>query len=130
MAELKLYCCGCKEEVFATLTNGIKIYPHRKDLHSLPFWECNTCNNYVGCHHKTNQPTKPLGNIPTPELRKARGHIHAILDPLWKTNKIHRAALYSKVSKALGYQYHTAEIKNIEEAREVYKIVKQIAATI
>jgi hypothetical protein len=123
-----IYCCACKREVKARLTNGSEIYRARKDLHSLPFWKCDRCKNYVGCHHKTANRTKPLGNIPTKELRNARQHIHAILDPLWrcKCQCNRREEIYKELSNKLGYDYHTAEIKDIEEARKVWHLIKEM----
>jgi hypothetical protein len=70
-----------------------------------------------------SNPTLPLGNIANSEIKKARQHIHKILDPLWKGGKKPRAVVYSEISKALGYTYHTGEIKTIEEARKVYLIL-------
>lgn len=127
----EIYCCGCQAAIQARLTNGAEIYPHREDLHALPFWICDGCKNYVSCHHKTATPTEPLGNIPTKEIRNARNHIHRILDPIWENaedRKQARKKIYAKLSRALGYQYHTGEIKTLEQAREIYKIVKEIAA--
>lgn len=120
---MSLYCCGCGAEVDARLTDGSEIYPRRTDLHALPFWKCDQCGNYVGCHHKTKNRTAPLGCIPTPELKRARQHIHAILDPLWKTGKVDRKKLYAAISKRIGWQYHTANIRSVEEARKVYRTV-------
>jgi len=90
----------------------------------LPFWKCDTCNNFVGCHHKTKDRTRPLGCIPTKEIKEARIHIHAILDPIWKSGKIQRKHLYARLSEKLGYQYHTAELRSIEQARKVYRIIR------
>jgi hypothetical protein len=119
-----IYCCACVKKVDARLTDGVEIYPHRPDLHSLPFWKCDTCGNYVGCHHKTSNPTHPLGNIPSPEIKKARMHIHAILDPLWKSKKYKRTKLYTMIAEGCGLKtYHTAQIRTIEEARSVYKFI-------
>ena len=122
-----IYCCGCQKEIEATLTNGKEIYPRRPDLWALPFWKCPACSNYVGCHHKTKDRTKPLGCIPTPEIKNARRHIHTLLDSLWKTGKIRRKELYARLSKELGYEYHTANIRDIGEARKIYKLVKRIS---
>lgn len=124
----KIYCCGCEADVDARLTSGEEIYPHRKDLHSLPFWRCDTCKNYVGCHHKTKNRTRPLGCIPTKEIKNARKHIHKILDPLWKTKRFSRGDLYNQLSKRLGREYHTADLRSLEEARLIYKSIKEIAA--
>lgn len=120
-----IYCCGCKKDVYPRLTFGMEIYKERKDLWAFPFWVCDVCKNYVGCH-KGNLENKPLGNIPTKEIRNARQHIHKILDPLWKGKKISRKELYGEMTNKIGYQYHTAEIKSLEEARTVYKLIKEI----
>ncbi len=123
-----IFCCACGKEVTARLTDGGEIYPHRPDLKDLPFYRCDTCLNYVGCHHKTQQRTKPLGNIPTKEIRFARSNIHAILDPLWKKGKMKRNDVYAIISERMGYDYHTAQIKDISEADAVIKILKELSA--
>lgn len=125
-AKTDLYCCGCETTVSARLTNGTEIYPHRTDLYKLPFWRCDACGNFVGCHHKTNNPTRPLGCIPTPELKEARKRIHAILDPLWKGGRMTRGGVYAHLSAELGWKYHTAKIRSMDEARKVYRIVSKL----
>ncbi len=119
-----IHCCGCGVKVDARLTDGAEIYPHRNDLHNLPFWKCDKCDNYVGCHHKTKNRTQPLGCIPTPEIKNARQHIHKLLDPIWQNGKIKRKDLYKKISKKLGWKYHTAGIRSIDDARKVYRLIK------
>lgn len=118
-----IYCCECQSDIDARLTNGREIYPHRKDLYILPFWKCDNCKNFIGCHHKTKNPTSPLGVIASKEIKNSRIHIHAILDPIWKSKIMTRKQIYSKISKELGYAFHTANIKSLEEARKVYKII-------
>lgn len=122
---MNIHCCGCDKEVSARLTTGAEIYPHRNDLKPLPFWKCNTCGNFVGCHHKTNNPTRPLGVIPTAELKKARQHIHKLLDPLWQSGTVRRGDVYTYLRDKLGYQYHTAEIRSVEQARKIYSYLLQ-----
>jgi hypothetical protein len=122
---MEIYCCGCEGKVNARLTNGAEIYPHRLDLHEIPFWICNKCGNYVGCQHKTDNRTKPLGCIPTPEIRNARKEIHKILDPLWKSGRVSRKTLYAAISDHIGWKYHTADIRSIDEARKVYKFIRE-----
>jgi len=125
---MMLYCCGCNQEIEAKLVDGTVIYPHRPDLADLPFWRCETCRNFVGCHHKTKDRTRPLGCIPTKEIKNARQHIHRILDPLWQTGRMKRGVIYAKLAKAMGStEYHTAEIRSLEEARQVYRAVQDIA---
>lgn len=130
-AEKTIYCCGCKADVSARLTDGREIYAHRPDLADLPFWKCDACRNFVGCHHKTRDRTKPLGCIPTPEIKNARQHIHRVLDPIWKNKRISRGSVYAEIASRMGTpEYHTAEIRSVEQAREVYRIVKSIEATL
>jgi len=126
MRTKQIYCCECGQDVFARLTDGREIYPHREDLAELPFWRCDDCGNYVGCHHKTHNRTKPLGNIPTPEIRGLRQDIHNILDPLWKDGPLQRGEVYDKISAALGRKYHTAGIRSVAEARTVFRVVNDI----
>jgi hypothetical protein len=123
---MELYCCGCEAKVEARLIDGSEAYPHRPDLKPLPFWKCDACGNFVGCHHKTSNRTNPLGHIPTPELKQARKHIHAILDPLWKSGGMKRKTIYAILTEKLGWAYHTAMIRDIEEARQVYRLVRDI----
>jgi hypothetical protein len=108
--------------VDARLTSGAEVYPHRSDLANVPRWKCDDCGNHVGTHHKTSEPTRPLGNIPSPELKRARMHIHSLIDPAWKSKRIKRGKIYGALSARLGYEYHTAEIKTIDEARRVYRV--------
>lgn len=57
---MTIFCNECGKDVECRLTNGSEIYPHRGDLKDLPFWIHDVCGNYVGCHHKTDNPTTPL----------------------------------------------------------------------
>ena len=125
----KLFCCTCDDMVFVRLTNGKEIYPHSSKLFELPFYKCDKCKNYVGCHHKTKDRTRPLGCIPSKEIKVARQYIHKIVDPLWQKHpQKYRARgwIYRWLSSQLGYQYHTAEIKSIKEARKIYALVLTI----
>lgn len=118
-----IYCCGCKREVNARLMDGSEVYPHRGDLQSLPFWRCDACGNFVGCHHKTVNRTRPLGCIPTQELKDARRNLHALIDPIWRSGRMRRGDLYKAISRDIGREFHTAEIRTIEEVDEVRRSV-------
>ena len=122
-----IYCCGCAVNVKARLTDGAEIYPHRHDLTELPFWKCDVCGNFVGCHHKTQERTRPLGCIPTQQIREARKQVHALADPLWQSGRIERSALYAEISKRVGWTYHTSMIRSVEEAKKVCIAIQDIA---
>lgn len=127
MSNVTLWCCGCQADVHPRLTDGREVYPHRRDLADLPFWRCDACGNHVGCHHKTKNRTQPLGCIPDAAMKKARSHIHNILDPLWKRRLIDRRHLYARLTEVLGRQYHTGELRTLDEARTIYRAVQGIA---
>lgn len=123
-----IYCCGCNQDVQARLTDGMEVYPHREDLYDLPFWRCDTCNNFVGCHHKTEDRTKPLGSIPSPAIKKLRMEIHAALDPIWMTGKHARKHIYKVLSTVIGREYHTADIRTNAEANLVFRELSKLAS--
>lgn len=116
---VELYCCGCETHVTPRLTDGKEIYERRRDLHGLPFWKCDTCGNYVGCHHKTKTPNRPLGCIPTPEIRQLRKKIHARLDPMWRSGMYRRSVIYAELTVVTGHKYHTANVRTVSEANKV-----------
>lgn len=116
-----IYCANCGCEVQARLTSGAEVYPHRRDLANLPFWRCDACRGHVGCHHKTDDPTRPLGVIPSPALANARQELHKLIDPIWKSGKCSRSKVYREIAARLGIaEFHTAELRTIEDARSAY----------
>lgn len=124
----KIWCCKCDKDVRARLTSGQEIYPHRRDLYQLPFWKFDVCGNFVGCHHKTKNRTRPLGCIPTHGIKEARKKIHAVLDPIWRNKIIGRGELYRLIKTKLGMdgEFHTGEIRSVQEADRVYQAVIEI----
>lgn len=125
----QIFCCCCKQDVPARLTDGIEIYPHRTDLFRHPFWICDACGNFVGCHWRSTAPTKPLGVIATPAIKHVRKRIHRILDPLWDSGappirKKKRRKVYAALSALIGYEYHTANIRSVEEGQRIYNLVE------
>ena len=115
---MTIYCCQCDRDVDARLADGGEIYPHRPDLAALPFWACDGCGNYVGCHHKTDNPTRPLGVIPDTAMRGYRVEIHKIL------GMYPRKLIYRRLSESLGYDYHTAELRSVEDAERILSILE------
>ena len=124
---MKLFCVECDKKVEPKLVTGADVYPHRADLSELPFWKCETCGNFVGTHHKTDNPTKPLGVIASPNLKKIRMEIHSKLDPLWRNGRYDRKELYKMLSNELGRKYHTADLSNLREATEILLFVEDLA---
>lgn len=122
MENKEIFCCECQKKVTANKITGETAYLHRKDLYSLVFWRCPHCNNFVGTHLNSKENC-PLGHICGKELKNAKIEIHKILDPLWKNKKYKRKELYSMISNEIGWHYHTAMIRNIDEARKVYRII-------
>lgn len=128
MDTIRIHCCHCGREVTARRTDGCEVYPHRPDIAHHPFWICQ-CGNFVGCHKRRGWYGRPLGVIATPELRNARKHIHAVIDPLWWNQRetgLSRKDVYREMSRELGYTYHTAWIRTIDEARRVWLVAKKL----
>ena len=122
-----IYCANCKEDVSAELIYGSEAYPNRKDLKDLPFWRCPSCGGKVGCHHRSFKPLRPLGVIPSPEIAEIRSKIHAILDPLYRQKFTSRKDLYKRMAAKLGIkEYHTAEIRTVEEAEKVLDVADEV----
>jgi hypothetical protein len=127
---MTIYCAGCYGYVNARLTSGKEIYSHRPDLAHLPFWKCDACGNYVGCHHKTKDRTRPLGIIPTNEMREVRQKIHALIDPLWQLGKRHRKAVYAMMAKELNIRsYHTADLHSLDDCLVAYSVALKLTRT-
>jgi len=125
-ANFTIYCCECTRAIHPILITGKRAYPHRKDLYHLPFWMCYLCECFVSCHPGTE---KPLGSIASKELKQARLYIHTILDPIWQSGIMKRGQLYAKISRKLGYTYHTANIRNMKEIKQVKEILDTIKIT-
>lgn len=123
---MQIYCIKCEKEVEARLTDGKEVYLHREDLSKLPFWICDTCYNFVGCHHKTDNPTRPLGDIAPFEVKSLRRYVHEKLDPIWQTGLMGRDELYSLLSEKLGYEFHVAKIRSEADGHKVLSLLNDI----
>jgi len=113
--EQTIWCVECKKDVQARLTTGKEIYPERHDLHYLPFWICDECKNYVGCHHKTNDRTRPLGAIPNSLIRKDRVVIHEKIKKLEETG-MKTKEIYDQIFLTFGYEFHAGNIRTVMES--------------
>lgn len=133
--------CG----LVARLTDGVEIYPHRRDLHAKPMWKCEGCGGYVGCHDGT---TKPLGTPAGPELRKARRILHEqMIDPLWmeadrsglyrpedaKARAIIRGAARNRVYAYLAFHLGRAKadthtgVFDLETCRQAWRVLNGVS---
>lgn len=122
-----IHCCECNRIVEPRLTDGAEVYPHREDLSELPFWICDECGNFVGCHHKTDNPTQPLGSIPSRLIKMCRKELHSIIDPMWKNGWISRRNLYKEISRRVGWEYHTGNVNSEDEADQVKTVAFSIS---
>lgn len=120
-----IYCCQCNAYVKGLIITGDQLYRSRPDLRNKYFIMCPDCHQYVGCHGRS---TKPLGHIPTPEVRAMRIKIHSVLDPIWKKSYVRRSTVYDLMAKELGLVvYHTAEITSMISALRAYEAAVRIA---
>lgn len=121
MKEVKVFCPFCGKE--AELVEYSAIY--RKNYGYSYYYLCKDCHAYVACDNYTR---RPLGTMANPELRELRQRVHAVIDPIWRSRKLSRQVVYTKLSDMLGYEYHTAEAdiptckKILESFNEVFGI--------
>jgi hypothetical protein len=120
---MRIFCAGCGTFVEARRTTGEELYPRREDLAFARFFVCDTCGAFVGTHKGV---WEPLGCLATPEIKRWRKQIHALLDPLWHSGKISRKRLYKRISREIGHEYHTGDISSAEEGKRIYEVVKAI----
>lgn len=119
----KIFCCNCEKDVDTNIVYGDTVYPHRKDLKKLKFFQCSICLNYVGTHKHSGEP---LGVIPTAQLKKRRQYIHSIMDPVWRKGMVPRNTIYKYLSKVIGRSYHTADLRTIEETEIVIYAINKL----
>lgn len=128
ITEIKCDYCG-KPAEFVT---GQKIYPHRRDLWKLKFWQCEPCGAYVGCH-RVNFPKGvytndiPLGRMANRELRIAKMKAHGEFDKYWKVEKIKRTECYEQLAIKMGINVEDCHIGmfTVEQCNQVVKICKE-----
>ena len=122
---MKIFCVECNKDVEPKLVTGAMVYPTCAKVAQDKYWMCNSCKNFVGCHKNANKnKLRPLGIIANKELRQARIQIHKIIDPIWQKERMKRGEVYALISSELGYQFHTAELRNLEEVNRVHEIAQ------
>ena len=125
----KIFCGNCNSIIIARLTTGREVYRHIPRLNTKRFWKCDSCGGFVGTH-ADSKDHKPLGTIPTPEVKEKRKEIHKLLDPIWSTGRVRRGEVYRTLANFIGRQYHTAEINTVDEADKVIAKVKEIRTSV
>lgn len=115
-------CLECGSTCY--YTTGEEIYPHREDLHHLPFIRCPVCpDSYCGCHIETGLP---FGYAVGKKTRDARCQLHKLrFDPIWKNAKrpnLMRKKLYEFLKVTLNVSNRDAHIGalNIEQCRRMW----------
>lgn len=105
MKGLTPVCPYCKS--FSKLVTGKEVYPHRKDLFSLTFYQCKPCEAFVGTHKGT---TNPLGRLANARLRKAKSAAHRAFDPLWRLGDMKRKEAYKWLAEILNIEVSDCHI--------------------
>lgn len=110
--EIKVYCPYCGNE--AKWVENRFIYGKNYGRSYMAYL-CKPCDAFVGCHNNTR---KPLGTLANRELRNLRKKVHAYIDMFWKTGRLQRKYVYARITKELGFQYHTGE-SDIETCKKI-----------
>lgn len=122
---IEVRCDYCSGE--AKLVTGEKIYPHRKDLWDMRFWQCEPCKAHVGCH-KNSADCQPLGRLANAGLRKAKMEAHAHFDPIWQNGHLKRKEAYAWLASQLGIPVDKTHIGmfDIVTCRKVVELCLEI----
>lgn len=116
-----MICPYCKKE--AAWVSNEAVYGQRYGKSYMCYY-CRGCDAYVGCHNNTRSP---LGTMANKELREWRMMAHAHIDPLWKSKRLKRGTLYSRVADYLGRPIHIGEA-DIATCREIISIPLEVLA--
>lgn len=113
-----LYCCKCKEKVWATQIR----------IKNKIFYKCD-CGLKVKTDNNEDFP-QPLGNICSQKLNNEKTKIDKLIDSFCKKNEKKMVKLYNHIQDTFKSKrdYATGQIKNIEGARKIYKIIKEFIA--
>ncbi len=112
MTEYTVVCPNCNKP--APWVENKEIYGRNYGKSYMCYY-CKDCDFSVGCHNNTRQP---LGTMIGAEHRRLRRAVHAKIDPLWQSGKIKRGHLYARLTRALGFQYHTGSA-DIETCKKI-----------
>lgn len=131
-------CPYCQRQ--APQLTGAQMYPHRPDLAAKRFFYCSGCDASVGCH----PDGRPFGRMANEELRRARGFVHGLFDPLWqraaeayeghdngKIRGVARARAYRWLSVQLGIPVDECHVGmfDIDRCRAAYRILRDARMT-
>jgi len=105
---VKVHCPYCGS--LAELRDAFTVY--KREGYGLLYVCPNVgCDAYVGVHNGTS---KPKGSLADAELRRLRGEVHAVFDPLWRSNdEVDRTEVYEAAANVLGLQeFHIGEMRD------------------
>lgn len=106
-----------------------EIYNGTRYGKSYMMWYCKGCDAYVGTHE--NDPKRPLGELANKELREAKKKAHRIVDRYWRSGKLKRGHVYSRLTKYFGEETHIgwADVKRANEISEIAPIILEMSKT-
>lgn len=114
-----MICPYCKKEA-PWVSNELR-YGKRYGKSHMCYW-CKECDAYVGCHNNTRNA---LGTMANKELRDWRMKAHNAIDPLWKSKKYSRGAVYGRLQDAFGKPVHVGEA-DVQMCKEIIETVPKI----
>lgn len=84
---------------------------------------CKPCNAYVGVHE--NDKNRPLGTMANQELRNWRRKAHQAIDPFWRSKKMKRVWVYTRLKRYFKKDVHIGE-SDIEMCRKIVEIAPEL----
>ena len=59
-------------------------------------------------------------------LPKIKRAIHELIDPMWVFYGFDRSDIYRQISKAVGYEFHCANIKSVEDGKVLFNLIRDL----
>lgn len=105
---MKVFCPYCGS--LAELKDAYAIY-RREGFGHVYVCPTASCDAYVGVHQGTS---KPKGSLANAALRRLRSDVHAVFDPLWRSDsEVDRSEVYEAAAQVLGLkEFHIGEMRD------------------
>lgn len=116
--ELAGNCPFCNGQV--VFTTNDKLYG--KKYGNGMCYMCMNCKASVGCHKNG----EPLGLLANKKMKKLKMECHSLFDPIWKSRKASRSALYKKLAKSLEIRVENCHFGHFDTPKlnEALKVLR------
>ena len=122
---MKIYCTTCESDQEAIKARGRDLYPGKGN--DKRYYRCTGCDrSWVTRHRHTGEP---MGTMAGPDVRRLRSNAHRLVDPIWQSGRMSRQALYLKIGRLTGRDYHAGTLATKAELDAVERAIGELYET-